>query len=116
MLVLVLILQIIAAMHAYVQRPRPSWVREWPAMVVLAVSQIFWARAVEEAVVAGDIQVIAWTCKTPKQQTVAGGLQMACLNCHDTTWSRVTPSVTYTRAFVAGLTAGSCSSNHLLTP
>lgn len=55
--VLLASLQIVAAMHAYVQRPRPSWVREWPAMVVLAVSQIFWARGVEEAVVAGNVQV-----------------------------------------------------------
>ncbi|KAF6265909.1 dynein heavy chain 2 [Scenedesmus sp. NREL 46B-D3] len=28
--------QVVAAMHAYVSRPRTSWVREWPAMVVLA--------------------------------------------------------------------------------
>jgi hypothetical protein len=49
--------QVVAAMHAYVTRPRTSWVREWPAMVVLAVSQIFWARGVEEAVAAGSVQV-----------------------------------------------------------
>lgn len=49
--------QIIAAMHAYPSRPRTAWVREWPAMVVLAVSQIFWARGVEEALTQGTVQV-----------------------------------------------------------
>lgn len=52
--------QIIAAMHAYPTRPRTAWVREWPAMVVLAVSQIFWARGVEEAVMQGNTQVSGW--------------------------------------------------------
>lgn len=55
--VLRLLDQVVAAMHAYVTQPRTSWVREWPAMVVLAVSQIFWARGVEEAVAAGSLQV-----------------------------------------------------------
>lgn len=50
-------LQIIAAMHAYPTRPRTAWVREWPAMVVLAVSQIFWASRVEEALTQGTVQV-----------------------------------------------------------
>lgn len=50
-------LQIIAAMHAYHTRPRSAWVLEWPAMVVLAVSQIFWARGVEEALQQGSVQV-----------------------------------------------------------
>jgi hypothetical protein len=52
-------LQIIAAMHAYPTRPRTAWVREWPAMVMLAVSQIFWARGVEEALTQGTVQVSA---------------------------------------------------------
>ncbi|WIA11828.1 hypothetical protein OEZ85_011917 [Tetradesmus obliquus] len=54
--------QVVAAMHAYVTRPRTSWVREWPAMVVLAVSQIFWARGVEEAVAAGSLQAFLERC------------------------------------------------------
>jgi hypothetical protein len=49
--------QILAAMHAYTGRPHTSWVCEWPAMVVLAVSQVFWARGVEEAVTQGTVQV-----------------------------------------------------------
>lgn len=44
-------------MHAYATRPRTAWVRDWPAMVVLAVSQIYWARGVEGAVAAGKVQV-----------------------------------------------------------
>jgi dynein heavy chain len=62
-------LQVVAAMHAYVSRPRTSWVREWPAMVVLAVSQIFWARGVEESVAAGNVQVGRRSSKG-----VAGGM------------------------------------------
>jgi hypothetical protein len=54
--------QIIAAMHAYPSRPRTAWVQEWPAMVVLAVSQIFWARGVEEALTQGTVQVGAPGC------------------------------------------------------
>jgi dynein heavy chain len=49
--------QVIAAMHAHASRPRTSWVREWPAMVVLAVSQIFWARVVEDAITSGTTEV-----------------------------------------------------------
>lgn len=62
LLFLPLLLQIIAAMHAYPSRPRTSWVREWPAMVVLAVNQIFWARGVEEALTQGTVQV-GWSTK-----------------------------------------------------
>lgn len=73
-------LQIVAAMHAYVQRPRPAWVREWPAMVVLAVSQIFWARGVEEAVTADNLQassssrwsVLGWQQYLPHMQVMLG--------------------------------------------
>jgi dynein heavy chain len=43
-------------MQAYATCPRAEWVREWPAMVVLAVSQIYWSRQCEAAISAGDIQ------------------------------------------------------------
>lgn len=36
-------------------RPRSTWVREWPAMVVLAVSQIFWSQGVEAAICEGTL-------------------------------------------------------------
>ena len=36
--------QIMASMADYAVRPRPQWVRNWPAMVVLAVSAIFWSQ------------------------------------------------------------------------
>lgn len=42
--------QVIESMAAYVAQPRPDWVREWPAMVVLAVSAIFWAKEAEDAI------------------------------------------------------------------
>ncbi|KAF8071068.1 Dnah1 [Scenedesmus sp. PABB004] len=54
--------EIVAAMHAHATRPRAAWVREWPAMVVLAVSQIFWAHGVEEAVAASSVQAYLERC------------------------------------------------------
>ena len=36
--------QVMASMADYAVRPRPQWVRNWPAMVVLAVSAIFWSQ------------------------------------------------------------------------
>jgi dynein heavy chain len=37
-------------MHALVAgKPRHEWVLEWPGMVVLVVTGIFWTRAVEAA-------------------------------------------------------------------
>lgn len=42
--------QVVLAMAAYANTPRKQWVREWPAMVVLAVSAIYWSREVEEAI------------------------------------------------------------------
>lgn len=44
-----------AAMAAYGTKPRPQWVTEWPAMVVLAVAQLFWSAGVEEAVAGGGV-------------------------------------------------------------
>lgn len=45
--------QVVLAMAAYANTPRKQWVREWPAMVVLAVSAIYWSREVEEAIEGG---------------------------------------------------------------
>ena len=33
-----------ASLLDYVVRPRPEWVRNWPAMAVLAVSAIAWSQ------------------------------------------------------------------------
>lgn len=38
------------SLESYSQTARPQWVREWAAMVVLAVSGIFWSKEVEEAI------------------------------------------------------------------
>ena len=43
-------LQVVEALAAYATTPRPQWVRDWPAMVVLAVSAIYWSRECEEAI------------------------------------------------------------------
>ncbi len=47
--------QIIDSMAAYATQARPSWVRQWPAMVVLAVSQIYWSQEVENAIELGSL-------------------------------------------------------------
>jgi dynein heavy chain, axonemal len=41
--------------QAYPQRPRTDWVREWPAMVVLAGSAVFWSAEVEKAISGGTV-------------------------------------------------------------
>lgn len=43
-------LQVVEAIAAYATTPRPQWVRDWPAMVVLAVSAIYWSKECEEAI------------------------------------------------------------------
>ncbi|GMH32802.1 hypothetical protein BSKO_00636 [Bryopsis sp. KO-2023] len=48
--------QIAIAMEAYVQVDRTQWVREWAAMVVLAVSAIYWSKEVEESIQAADVK------------------------------------------------------------
>ncbi|GLI62391.1 hypothetical protein VaNZ11_005010 [Volvox africanus] len=47
--------QVMLSMAAYTKTERKQWVREWPAMVVLAVSAIFWSRQVEEAIKGGAV-------------------------------------------------------------
>ena len=37
----------------YVTRPRHEWVLQWPGMVVLVVTAIFWTRGVEKALKVG---------------------------------------------------------------
>lgn len=43
------------AIAAYATTPRTAWVLQWPAMIVLAVSGIYWARGVEDGIAAGDM-------------------------------------------------------------
>jgi hypothetical protein len=43
------------SLQAYATTKRVEWVREWPAMVVLAVSQIYWSRQVEAAIASGNV-------------------------------------------------------------
>ena len=43
--------QIMMGMAAYATIPRKQWVRDWPAMVVLAVSAVFWSKEVEDAII-----------------------------------------------------------------
>ena len=42
--------QVVESMAAYATDPRPKWVREWPAMVVLAVSAIYWSNECQDAI------------------------------------------------------------------
>ena len=48
--------QIALSIEDYAKSKRTEWVRRWPAMVVLAVSGIFWSKGVEDAINASDIQ------------------------------------------------------------
>ena len=41
--------QLVAALAAYATTPRTEWVLQWPAMIVLAVSAVFWSSGVEDA-------------------------------------------------------------------
>ena len=41
--------QLVAALAAYPTTPRTKWVLQWPAMIVLAISAIFWSSGVENA-------------------------------------------------------------------
>jgi dynein heavy chain, axonemal len=41
--------QLVAALAAYPVTARTAWVLQWPAMIVLAVSAVFWAARVEAA-------------------------------------------------------------------
>lgn len=54
--------QIMAAMAAFGAKPRAQWVTDWPAMVVLAASQVFWAAGVERAVAEGSVQAYLEQC------------------------------------------------------
>jgi dynein heavy chain, axonemal len=38
-----------AAVKDYATKARERWLLEWPGQVVLAVSQVFWTRAVDDA-------------------------------------------------------------------
>lgn len=54
--------QITAAMAAYGTKPRTEWVCDWPAMVVLAVAQVFWSAGVEGAVAEGAVPAFLAKC------------------------------------------------------
>jgi hypothetical protein len=54
--------QIVAAMAAYDSRPRTQWVCDWPAMVVLAVAQVFWCGGVEAAIAEGGVPAYLDKC------------------------------------------------------
>lgn len=41
------------APQAYPTKPREQWLLDWPGQVVIAVGQVFWTRAVNDAVTSG---------------------------------------------------------------
>ncbi|GAX80571.1 hypothetical protein CEUSTIGMA_g8008.t1 [Chlamydomonas eustigma] len=43
------------SIQAYANTARTQWVREWPAMVVLAVSAIFWSKECEDSIKASKV-------------------------------------------------------------
>jgi dynein heavy chain len=49
-------------MAAYGSKPRTQWVCDWPAMVVLAVTQVFWSAGVEGAVAESSVPAFLQKC------------------------------------------------------
>jgi len=47
--------QISDSLEAYARDDRKEWVRQWPAMVVLAVSAVYWTQGVEEGIMGKDL-------------------------------------------------------------
>lgn len=47
------------AVEKYPVTPRPEWVLQWPAMVVLAASGVHWAKGVEDSIAAGNLKAEA---------------------------------------------------------
>ena len=63
-----------SALQAYPAAKREDWLLAWPGQVVLAVSQIFWTRAVEEALRlrgADGVRAFAQACSAALQSEVA---------------------------------------------
>lgn len=60
------------ALVAYPKTPRTEWSKMWPGQVVLAVSQIFWTKEVEDAITKGKLEDYV---KQLKQQ-IEGIVQM----------------------------------------
>jgi dynein heavy chain, axonemal len=54
--------QLLAALAAYATTPRTKWVLQWPAMIVLAVSAIFWCTGVEDAFAGAGVQTARDKC------------------------------------------------------
>ena len=46
--------QVVESIASYAAVPRPQWVRDWPAMVVLAVSAIYWSKECEDSISGGS--------------------------------------------------------------
>lgn len=54
--------QLVTALAAYATTPRTEWVLQWPAMIVLAVSAIFWSSGVEDAFAGSGAEAARDTC------------------------------------------------------
>jgi dynein heavy chain len=56
-----------ASVAAYNSKPREQWVLEWPGQVILCVSQIYWTKAVEQAIPLGKKGLKDFTAKCTSQ-------------------------------------------------
>lgn len=54
--------QLVAALAAYATTPRTEWVLQWPAMIVLVVSALFWSSGVEHAFVGAGAETARDNC------------------------------------------------------
>ena len=47
--------QTFQGLEAYAVEPRNQWVQEWPGMVVISVSTVYWTKEVEQAITTGTM-------------------------------------------------------------
>jgi dynein heavy chain len=48
--------QTFRGLEAYAHEPRDKWVQDWPGMVVIAVSTVYWTKEVEDAIEHGTLK------------------------------------------------------------
>ena len=56
--------------EAYAQTPRHEWVLQWPGMVVLVVTAIYWTRGVEKALQDGKVKEYEHLCTSDLMRIV----------------------------------------------
>lgn len=58
------------AIAAYLGKPRSEWILDWPGMLVLCCSQIYWTKEVSESIQGGRVQEYSETCTSELRKVV----------------------------------------------